>query len=110
LSLPLSLSALAPPPHLPSSPTRRSSDLHHSETALLPRELQTYPAEYWEKRVAGPGAMLLYLGVEGELPQLEHHTLLFARDWREKDRKSTRLNSSHVKISYAVFCLKKKKT
>src|SRR5207302_8308138 len=26
-----------------------------------------------------------------------------------QDRKSTRLNSSHVKISYAVFCLKKKK-
>src|SRR5436309_15956116 len=33
--------------------------------------------------------------------------------WNElpeaRDRKSTRLNSSHVKISYAVFCLKKKK-
>src|SRR5690606_40822044 len=28
----------------------------------------------------------------------------------QQDRKSTRLNSSHVKISYAVFCLKKKKT
>src|SRR5690606_39784726 len=28
--------------------------------------------------------------------------------WMIKDRKSTRLNSSHVKISYAVFCLKKK--
>src|SRR5438067_9286184 len=27
----------------------------------------------------------------------------------EEDRKSTRLNSSHVSISYAVFCLKKKK-
>src|SRR5690606_42136402 len=27
----------------------------------------------------------------------------------ERDRKSTRLNSSHVKISYAVFCLKKKR-
>src|SRR5690554_7716733 len=27
----------------------------------------------------------------------------------KKDRKSTRLNSSHVRISYAVFCLKKKK-
>src|SRR5436309_6665392 len=27
-----------------------------------------------------------------------------------EDRKSTRLNSSHVKISYAVFCLKKKNT
>src|SRR5690349_21964364 len=28
---------------------------------------------------------------------------------RDADRKSTRLNSSHVEISYAVFCLKKKK-
>src|SRR5437870_10419530 len=30
-------------------------------------------------------------------------------DHSERDRKSTRLNSSHVAISYAVFCLKKKK-
>src|SRR3989442_7515576 len=35
-------------------------------------------------------------------------------DWQrgaapDSDRKSTRLNSSHVRISYAVFCLKKKK-
>src|SRR5690606_41705739 len=30
-------------------------------------------------------------------------------DFLVQDRKSTRLNSSHVKISYAVFCLKKKK-
>src|SRR5690349_24013892 len=30
------------------------------------------------------------------------------RGARKKDRKSTRLNSSHVEISYAVFCLKKK--
>src|SRR5688572_33307574 len=29
---------------------------------------------------------------------------------REEDRKSTRLNSSHSQISYAVFCLKKKKS
>src|SRR2546427_6942843 len=35
---------------------------------------------------------------------------LFARHLRsETDRKSTRLNSSHSQISYAVFCLKKKK-
>src|SRR3712207_7965848 len=35
-----------------------------------------------------------------------------AADWRRvpvEDRKSTRLNSSHANISYAVFCLKKKK-
>src|SRR6267142_1870109 len=29
--------------------------------------------------------------------------------WSRRDRKSTRLNSSHMSISYAVFCLKKKK-
>src|SRR5207253_4737857 len=32
-----------------------------------------------------------------------------ARGNQQRDRKSTRLNSSHVAISYAVFCLKKKK-
>src|SRR6266436_4581895 len=31
------------------------------------------------------------------------------KSWRSRDRKSTRLNSSHGYISYAVFCLKKKK-
>src|SRR5579872_2950083 len=35
----------------------------------------------------------------------KHHARLMSLD----DRKSTRLNSSHVRISYAVFCLKKKK-
>src|SRR6266480_5429299 len=33
-----------------------------------------------------------------------------ARRGQRGDRKSTRLNSSHMSISYAVFCLKKKKT
>src|SRR5690554_7420315 len=34
----------------------------------------------------------------------------FIKNEDPPDRKSTRLNSSHVRISYAVFCLKKKKT
>src|SRR5207302_7505120 len=38
-----------------------------------------------------------------------HPALPEDRHERGRDRKSTRLNSSHVKISYAVFCLKKKK-
>src|SRR5256885_16611727 len=33
----------------------------------------------------------------------------YTASWRTTDRKSTRLNSSHLVISYAVFCLKKKK-
>src|SRR5204862_2976787 len=35
--------------------------------------------------------------------------MLHGHEVEEEDRKSTRLNSSHVEISYAVFCLKKKK-
>src|SRR5438477_9726780 len=38
----------------------------------------------------------------------EEHTFL-AKTVCSSDRKSTRLNSSHMSISYAVFCLKKKK-
>src|SRR3712207_8061597 len=39
----------------------------------------------------------------GELPEVRHQPRV-----RVRDRKSTRLNSSHANISYAVFCLKKK--
>src|SRR2546430_13383705 len=38
-----------------------------------------------------------------------HHLNLQHALWIARDRKSTRLNSSHSQISYAVFCLKKKK-
>src|SRR2546426_3461170 len=37
------------------------------------------------------------------------HAPLVRREFPHEDRKSTRLNSSHLVISYAVFCLKKKK-
>src|SRR3989442_9986028 len=60
--------------------------------------------------------------VLGEMPEVSRHldreTLkrieapeeyLGSADAFRRDRKSTRLNSSHVRISYAVFCLKKKK-
>lgn len=61
-----------------------TADLHHTETVLIDRdELRTYPEEYWQKRTAGPGALLIMLGVSGELPQLEHHTLFFAKDWNK---------------------------
>src|SRR5438105_6181944 len=45
----------------------------------------------------------IYLGVQGKFMKLQSLQL------HKLDRKSTRLNSSHEWISYAVFCLKKKK-
>src|SRR5699024_11648877 len=44
-----------------------------------------------------------------EVVEKEDNTLGMRRVEVRRDRKSTRLNSSHVSISYAVFCLKKKK-
>src|SRR3712207_7289613 len=56
-------------------------------------------------RFAGAAGMTEY---SRELTALGLGTL-FPSQSMEEDRKSTRLNSSHANISYAVFCLKKKK-
>src|SRR5207245_5082665 len=84
---------LGPPPHTPSPhsfPTRRSSDLDHLCGApLVVGDLVERQAEY----LRGRGAV---------------HVVAAPRPRRYSDRKSTRLNSSHGSISYAVFCLKKK--
>src|SRR3712207_8033751 len=52
------------------------------------------------------------LGLVGEglsNAQIAERLFLSESPIRQQDRKSTRLNSSHANISYAVFCLKKKK-
>lgn len=63
-----------------------SADLHHTETELLPEPLRTYPQKRWSSRVAGPGSILVMLGVRGELPELAHHSLFFTDDWHENFR------------------------
>ncbi len=57
------------------------ADMHHTETALLEREHQWQPQERWQTRQPGVSALLVFAGVRGELPELEHHTLFFTRDW-----------------------------
>ena len=59
-----------------------AGDLFRTETELLPESLRTYGASWWADKTPGPSALLLYLGVDGVLPQLDHHTLLFTSDWR----------------------------
>lgn len=60
-----------------------NADLHFTETQLLAASDRTYPAKYWAKREAGPSALLMYLGVSGKLPELQHHNLLFVDDWKK---------------------------
>jgi phytoene desaturase len=58
-----------------------AADLHHTETALLDEPHRTHPEVAWRDRNPGPSALLILLGVRGELPELEHHTLFFSEDW-----------------------------
>src|SRR5690606_41611516 len=83
---------------LQSSPTRRSSDLPEADSVpcgfrTIPRELPEIERPHRDENVTPP---FKYVPERRSIPH-------------ESDRKSTRLNSSHVKSSYAVFCLKKKK-
>src|SRR5690554_7749281 len=95
----------------------------------IEQQKQAYPTPYlkhawlgivtWHKQQPGKHHIWLV-----KLPLDERNLLeldprnAFLRYWQqvvnmpdqEQDRKSTRLNSSHVRISYAVFCLKKKKS
>src|SRR5690606_42146161 len=55
-------------------------------------------------------AYVLASALSGQWPHLTLVECVFNHHFTAGDRKSTRLNSSHVKISYAVFCLKKNTT
>ncbi|WP_082309201.1 phytoene desaturase family protein [Leucobacter musarum] len=66
---------------LPADVVVSGADLHHTETELLPEAARSYPERWWQRQVSGPGAVLVLLGVRGDLPELPHHSLFFTRDW-----------------------------
>nr|WP_255806765.1 phytoene desaturase family protein [Corynebacterium kalidii] len=68
---------------LPADIVVSAADLHHTETALLPPGLQTYPERRWRRADPGVGAVVVMLGVDGRLPELAHHTLIFSEDWTD---------------------------
>src|SRR5690606_41990893 len=93
---------------LHSFPTRRSSDLdveeQERERGAVALDRGHGPALPFAVR-AGPRRDFDLRGREALEPRVD---ALVGAARHGRDRKSTRLNSSHVKISYAVFCLKKK--
>src|SRR5699024_12077797 len=101
LFAPFFLSCSCPPRDLHSFPTRRSSDL---------------AARRGQRHFDMHAPCLRIVVVEtafvdqAEIEQVDRNFRIVHRSQLlDEDRKSTRLNSSHVSISYAVFCLKKKK-
>src|SRR5688500_19229701 len=82
---------------LHSFPTRRSSDLIFLIRARLKATRSRSPCQDSPRTVQG-----------FDLISANEDTLALPVAMKTVDRKSTRLNSSHLVISYAVFCLKKK--
>ncbi|WP_152042685.1 phytoene desaturase family protein [Salinigranum salinum] len=58
-----------------------NADYAHTERELLPPEKRQYSDQYWESRTYAPSAFLLYLGVEGDVDPLAHHTLVLPTEW-----------------------------
>src|SRR5207249_11951931 len=103
-----SLYCSAAPRDLPSFPTRRSSDLVGVVAAGVigaGAALAEHAHRQFGQRPDGGGDG--HGGAGGARRKGGRYVLADARHVGI-DRKSTRLNSSHVSISYAVFCLKKK--
>jgi phytoene desaturase len=57
------------------------ADYAHTEQELLRPGDRQYDESYWERRTYAPSAFLMYLGVEGDLDELAHHTLVLPTDW-----------------------------
>src|SRR5690606_42023213 len=95
-------------PYRHSFPTRRSSDLGKAGDFQAPVVERQHALKFLSIGNPMANRSLLYeLLSTGQPLEIQKESLKILGE--HEDRKSTRLNSSHVKISYAVFCLKKKR-
>ncbi len=60
-----------------------NADYAHTELNLLPKELREHSESYYASRTWAPSALLMYMGINKNLKNLQHHTLLFSKDWKE---------------------------
>src|SRR5207249_12133033 len=109
--------------HPPATPPRALQSTHllpSSSDAPAPPATYTLslhdalPISFRQEHVLDRPVEAAGAAQPGDVPAPRHDLRLGARKHpapieRDRDRKSTRLNSSHVSISYAVFCLKKKR-
>lgn len=69
--------------HIQADIVIANADLHYTETTLVPKDYQSYPESYWQKKQPGPSALLISLGIKGLLANLSHHNLYFVDEWKE---------------------------
>ena len=60
-----------------------NADVVHTDEKLLDKQYRTKTKRYWNKKRMAPSGFIMYLGVDGEIPSLKHHNLLFSKEWKE---------------------------
>jgi len=60
-----------------------NADYAFTEVELLPDKYTTHDEDYWNSKTYAPSAFLMYLGVDGELEELDHHTLVLPENWND---------------------------
>src|SRR5699024_11824311 len=99
-----------------SAPTDLSTLSLHDALPILSESRKFYAVQHLSKDIIAADSVFTITDPDGLIFGLMSSSMLIT--WQrtvggrlksDLDRKSTRLNSSHVSISYAVFCLKKKK-
>lgn len=60
-----------------------NADYNFTEMKLLEEKERSFKENYWERKIMGPSAFLLYIGTEGRVESLLHHNLYLANDWKQ---------------------------
>ena len=60
-----------------------NADIAYTDQHLLKPPYQQHTQKYWDSRMLAPSAFILYLGIDGKIPTLEHHNLVFSKDWNK---------------------------
>lgn len=60
-----------------------NADPWFTETKLLKPSERDHSERYWQKRTLAPSALLMYLGVDRQYDNLQHHNLLFSKNWQQ---------------------------
>jgi phytoene desaturase len=60
-----------------------NADYPHAEMELLEKKSRTYDEKYWKKKAIAPSCVLMYLGIDKKIDNLEHHNLYLSDSWDE---------------------------
>ncbi len=58
-------------------------DYEYTEVNLLEKQYQSIKEETWDKKVMSPSCLLIYLGIDQQIPNLQHHNYFFNDQWDE---------------------------